>query len=344
MVRMNEILLTALPRVGQGGNFTPAQLPFSETAEGQAAKHIYDERIRNGVMPDQVTADDKSEFLAQVQIESVYMQYCDNLKGFLENADKKSSVEMGRPLAEMLPESEVETSTTTTPPRKVPKGPDGGGYVVQVSGFTMHKDGFAFLTNVLLQNFRRINEPNGFADQTLNVRDEKGQPVRDEKGQLVNKLAMYLPGVIDPLKGRVSHVFFYLSKQVENPQPKTYVYITQDYIGPLIPPLTLEGESGIAQNAGVAVDASAAASGTAPTPTATPSNPRWTPFGPSANTNAPAVAPTDPAASGTTPTTPAKKKYRYEFVLVFIWRDAASATPAAPTPPGAPTPPVTPGK
>jgi hypothetical protein len=144
------------------------------------------------------------------------------------------------------------------------------------------------------------------------------------------------------VKGRVSHVFYYLSKQVENPQPKTYVYITQDYISPLIPPLTQFNADGTtAQNSGVQLDLNAAATGAAATTTTTPSNPRWTPFGPSANTNAPTVTPTDPTATGTTP---AKKKYRYEFVLVFIWRDPASTTPAAPTPPGSPTPPVSPGK
>ena len=57
-------------------------------------------------------------------------------------------------LAEDMLESEREMNTAT-PPRLVPKGPEGGGFVVQISGHTMHEGKLVFLKRALVRNFAR---------------------------------------------------------------------------------------------------------------------------------------------------------------------------------------------
>lgn len=348
MVRLNEVLLAALPRHGPQGNLNdPERAPFANTPEGQRAYELYKERIRKGVTLDQIAEDDKAEFLANVQIESVYMAWTDNLKGFLELADAETAKNFGRNIAEDMLESEREMNTAT-PPRLVPKGPEGGGFVVQISGHTMHEGKLDFLKKALVKNFARSA---AFAEATL-------ERLVDEKGQPIDEVGYFLPGVSDPVKGRVSHAFLLQYRQVENPQPKVFALMNQRFIDSLMPQ---PGEAGAPSSlnpsvapAGIASEGTAASFAGTPAamvggPGAGAINPgaaaaaassSWSPFSTAASAPTPTIPdnpslPTSPASpsEATSPGKAPKKKYRQEFVLCFLWRNApGTAPPAAPAP------------
>lgn len=315
MIRMNEVLLATLPKPGDNGNLRDDRARYWRTDDGLRAIAKYDERIKRGVSPDQVVDDDLSEFLANVQIESVYMQYTDNLKAFLEAADGWVKKEFGENIAENMAASEKEVKDGP-PPRPVPKGPDGGGFVFQISGFSSHDSGIEFLQRALVQNFKDSNK---FAEATL-------RKVKDG-----NEVSMYLPGVADPVKGRVSHAFLLLSKRIENPQPKVFLKITQDYITPLI------SQSAAATDPAAGAAAAPTLDPSAPPTQAAVAPPGWTPFSSAAASASPLVdaasslPPTPSTTDATQPAAkPAKKKYRQEFVLCFIWKDGTvTAAPGA---------------
>ncbi|CAN5502527.1 hypothetical protein BH11PLA2_BH11PLA2_03660 [soil metagenome] len=319
MLRLNEVMLATLPRHGPEGNLNDDRAPLHQTTEGADAYRKYKDRISNGVTLDQVNDDDKAEFLANVQIESVMMEFTDNLKGFLENADKKAVLE-GRNIADTMLDAEKEMSTTT-PPRAIPKAPDGGGWVVQISGFTMHEKGNKFLNDALVRNFVHASK---FADETT------GKITFENK--VFSEVEFFLPGVKDPVKGRTSHVFLLLSKQVENPQPKAFLFLGQNYIDKLIPQMAGEG----------APATPAPSTGAAPSDLSGGVNSAgtgWVPLGATATAGpSTGIAPV-PVAVDPTIDPKAKKKYRQEFVLCFVWRDTgAPATSGTPGTPGTASP------
>jgi type IV pilus assembly protein PilM len=309
MLRLNEVMLAVLPRPGDDGNLKDDRAFYHQSTDGIAATRMHNERIKKGVTLDQAADDDKAEFLATVQIESVMMQYSDNLKGFLDMADKSAKL-AGRDIAETMPDTEREMSSAT-PPRPIPKMDAGGGWVVQVAGYTMHEKGSKFLNDTLVRNLM----------QSARFADETNPRIPGTNG---TKVDLLLPGVKDPAKGKISHVFLLMSKQVENPQPKVFAILNQNYIDKLIPPLAGDPNAGAAPTAPVDPTAMATSGGSGGT--------GWTPLGGGIIATPNLAPPVDVTA---TDAKPAKKKYRLEFILCFLVRDSVTA-PAAPGAPGAP--------
>lgn len=219
-VRLNEVLAAALPKAGEGGNLSdPQAMPYWATQEGMRALQKYKERVKAGIPLEKIAEDDLTSYLAQVNVESVYTRYVEDLKAFMDQADA-FGLRYGRDVARDMLESEREEVEEGGKKRFKPKGPDGGGWVVQVNGYTHHKDGTAFLIRGLVRNFQKAN---AYAEQTAKVRDPK-------TGKEVEKVAKYLAGVPDPVKGNISHVFLLLSRPVPNPQPNQFAYINRNWI------------------------------------------------------------------------------------------------------------------
>lgn len=207
-VRLNQLVTTALPRAGENGNLVgPVEKEqLWRQDRGQAAINKYNERIKRGLSIDQVNDADLSEFLAQVNITEVRTRYTDNLKAFYENADQRVWAEDRKAIAERMQENEREKDENEAKAWK-PKGPEGGGYIVEVRGWTFHSAGFDFMVQGVVKNFQ---DAGMYADRI-------GSRKVDE----------FIPGIADPLKGRISHVCLPLSKMQESPTQNVL-----DLIGP----------------------------------------------------------------------------------------------------------------
>ncbi|HEY2784796.1 MAG TPA: type IV pilus assembly protein PilM [Fimbriiglobus sp.] len=223
-VRLDEVITEALPRPGDDGNLElPNQRPFWQTGKefGDRALEKYRQRVREGVPADRAWEDDMSQYLARVNIEVVNTRYVPDLKSFLDNADNYILNKYGD---KMFDEHSAKTDCELDPETKryKPKAPEGGGWVVEIRGWTYHKDGTTFVKNTVLRNFQRVDKFSKETDLT------KGDKPKVEK---------YLMGVPDPVKtGTMSHPFLLSVRKVDNPQPNQFVWINSSEMEGLITP------------------------------------------------------------------------------------------------------------
>jgi hypothetical protein len=302
----------------------------------------YDERIKRGLTVDQVNDADLAEYLAQVNITEVRTRYTDNLKAVYESADQKVWAEDRKAIAERMLDSEREKDENETKAWK-PKGPEGGGYVVELRGWTFHSSGFDFMVQGVVKNFQNAGL---HAEQTGTAPVEK-----------------FIPGVADPLKGRISHVCLTLSKMQESPNQNVLDLIApgksylERFIAPAAAVATTDASSTPTDSGGNATTVTGGAtagSGWVPLTGAAPTAAGgagggystgmygYDDSGSGSGGNMMQQMMTGPMGGSTSPTpatttTPdaaraASKlgqKRRTVFVLMFVWRDTAAE--AAPT-------------
>lgn len=196
-VRLHQLITTALPRAGEGGNLVgaPEKEMLWRHLNGQNAILKYQERIKKGLTIDQVNDADLTEYLAQVNITEVRTRYTDNLRAFFEAADQSVWKLDRKAIAERMLENEREKDENPDKAWK-PKGPDGGGYVVELRGWTFHSAGFDFMVQGVVRNFQEA----GMHAEQIGTR----------------KVSEFIPGAQDPLAGRISHVCLPLSKMQES--------------------------------------------------------------------------------------------------------------------------------
>ena len=356
-VRFDEVFSAALPRPGENGN-----LPDSIWREGNGKDAVawFNKRMAAGVPIEKAGDDEQSKMpgdLAMVNVEAVYPRWVDNLAAFFQAADEEVYGDpnatpargFGRYITKQMKPDEQEPDGDK--PKTKPKAPEGGGWVVEVRGYTDHHDGFQFIQKSLLANLQRANE---FADKN--------------KGS--QKVGQYVPGVADPVKDRVSHAFIYNVWEVNKPQPNVFQNIGRSYLDPLAGGGGATGGGGPGgRTGGTAVMpgpmggmpgpmAPTGPSGVAATPAA-PAGQPWTPLtgapgagapgmagsssssssgpgpGSSSSSSGPGGAPMPyPSSSGTAgvpgaagmalPPLPAPNstpQRRYEFVVMFVWRE-----------------------
>jgi type IV pilus assembly protein PilM len=216
--RFFEVQTAAMPRPGTTGNLdaddTQRKLWRGESNAGEAAYQWFLRRMRNGVPIEQALADSQSkepQSLAMVNVEAVNTRWVDNVGKFLEAADKQISSEFKEDIAETLKEDEREQDANQNN-RLKPKAPPGPGWVVEIRGFTEHKEGRQFILNALVANLKKF----------------------DNFAKNENKVGQYIVGVQDPIKGKVSHAFVYKVWQIDDAQPNAFVNINQSYLDRLI--------------------------------------------------------------------------------------------------------------
>jgi hypothetical protein len=179
------------------------------------------DRLRQGLPADRAWDDDLTPDLPTVNVEAVYTRYTDDLKGFLEKADRNVREIYGNNIAEYMPATEVEKDETTGKPK--PKLGEGvtAGWVVEIRGYTFHHQATTgFLDRCLLRNFNKVNK---FAADTENF-----------PGTKKSKVGEYIPGMADPVKGNVSHAFFYLKQRSKTADPRTFTYINASILDTLL--------------------------------------------------------------------------------------------------------------
>ena len=224
--RFEEVFSAALPMPGDNGNL-PRDLWRGENGRGAEAVDWFLKRMKVGVPADRAIEDDSSDFpkfLAQVNVEAVYPRWVDNLPAFLTAADDTVSALPPRGwtenIARWMKPDEVEDDPEKG--RKKPKPSeamtkDPGGWVVEVRGYTEHENGELFIANALVKNLQRMD------DFTNKDKDAEGK----------DKVAKYVPGVTDPVRGRCSHAFIYHVWPDANPSPTGFKNINVSYLDAL---------------------------------------------------------------------------------------------------------------
>jgi hypothetical protein len=211
--------------------------------------------------------------------------------------------------------------------------PDGAGWVVELRGHTYHQKGREFLIDTLVFNLNRIG---------LLGKDLDGKP---------------LPS--DPIRGKVSHAFLYFSREVKDPESGTFKYINNTNLPEILGGGTggEGGLPGVAGGRGTGMPGLPSSSsspgqsqGESSSSTASPRS-SWTPLG-----NVPgftgagsgvaggglqgAAAPGSIRPGASAPVTPlnpmgdgvpgadkepkntsGRQRIRYEFVVLFVWKE-----------------------
>ena len=335
-VRLNEVLVAALPRHGDaatGGNLDdPDQLEFWRTANGPRALELYKKRLKSGVPLEELSFDNMSQYLAAVNVEVVYCRWTDNPGLFLTAADTFAKQKYNRDIADEMLDAEREQDAANGG-RFRPKPPEGAGWWFEVRGSTTYGSGLNFLRKGLVRNLQKFDK---FADQTFG----------DSKMQTI------LPGVPDPVKGKVSHAFLLAAEEA---QPNAAA--SSSVVGTSWTDRFIAGSSPAAPGAGPGSSSATPPPGAAAPPgvagTAAPPAAAWVPLGGAGPAGGAGGYPGPEAQPGypgsvPTPTDPKgpKTKPRTDFVACFFWKEPipsdagpAATTAATPAAPGVPPPP-----
>jgi type IV pilus assembly protein PilM len=273
------------------------------TPQAMAAFEKFRSRMAQGIPIEAVNEDDLSDHLAMVNIESVYCAFAPNLKDFFEAADKHVTEKYVKNIAEWMKDSEREPDPTRTGDSayKV-KAPDGSGWIFAIHGYTYFDtrsenkiDYNEFIRRSIVRNLQ-------IADYYIDKNLGSDTVVRE-----------FLPGVNDPVKGKISHVFPFLIRPSRTNSPGTFDFISSDHLNPLIAgssPGARQAASG-EENHGPTPGKNAAQAGA------------WVPLlhrAAATNEVRPPGSP-PPPAPGTLPASPLSTKTRYEFVVMFVWRE-----------------------
>ena len=317
--RWVEVFTATLPRPGDKGNLTetnakvngsPEPAEFSQVklwkGEGTAGQEAYDwlvKRMSEGVPVDRAVEDANSEkpkALAFVNVETVHTRWVTNTNAFLTAADEQVKTKFNVAIADWMKDDEREKDAANGD-RWKPKAAESGAWVIEIRGYTDHKDGRRFVEKSLLRNLQRTD---GFVKKD-------------------DKVSQYIVGVPDPVKGKVSHAFVYSVWPDFTPQPGVFQNIGRDksYLDGLVGGGNAGGPGGRDGGPGAGPSVGMPPGGMPGTPAETPTAPlapAWTGLGTTGGWSAPAVAPKPPDV---------RDKTRYEFVVMVIWREPTPSTP-----------------
>ncbi len=355
--RYQEVFAATLPRPGSTGNLspsvwsTPEERVMGDLIKGSDAADWFERRLKNGLeKPKGATAMSSTEdwnpnlrLLAMVNIETVYCRWVDNLPGFFQVADDTTRKLDFEPIANWMKPGEVEKDGDK--PRNKPKIAEGGGWVFEIRGYTYHKDGQEFIKAALLSNLQRSAEFAQMGDAHTKVPEYL--PGVDDP--------LLETDPDDPegkkYRSRLSHAFAYNVWLCYDPQPGQFLFINHSYLDQLlgggIDPNGTAGPGGPGGPSSPGAPAPGGeGTGDPSLAPATPLAPKWLPLNGSGTANqaggpgGPFVPP-PPGSSGrpggpslpggpggnpTGATTPDKKndqRIRYEFVVMFVWREPA---------------------
>ena len=319
-MRMNEFINNCLPMPGPEGNMKGDLEKLWNNAEGGArATEKYFDRIKKGVDPKIAFLDDDlRQALAAVDVEAVYCRFTKDLPGFLKNAKDYCYQYVGRGESIFIGMDQSERQPMMEETPVFPFQESDGGWAFEIRGTTWYDQGTTkgpdFLARTLLTNLKN-----------------NSKTTRDEA-----------------IRGRMSHVFLYNTWKDENPRPDTYHFIQDSLIEELL--LSGPDSTGAPISPGRPTTGRPVGPirpGIPPVGPVAVSGGPWTPIskgfiGSAAQssgggaagggagyrrsriegTGGPAV-PVIPGKKDEDPTKiKTKVKPRYEFVIVFIWRES----------------------
>jgi type IV pilus assembly protein PilM len=176
-IGINEYVNNSLPVPGPGGNLTGELEKLWNFKEGGidclGATQKYYDRIHKGVDPKTAfLEDDLRQYLAAVDVEAVHCRYTTNLEGFFKNAKQYCKDYIGSGDAMFDAMDKADRDPLMADPPVFPKG---AGWVVEVRGTTWYERGTIkgpeFLRLTLLE-FLKANA------KLLNAKDKDKEPIR----------------------------------------------------------------------------------------------------------------------------------------------------------------------
>jgi type IV pilus assembly protein PilM len=260
--------------------------------------------------------------LIQISVEGISAMYTEDVPSYFKNIQKDTPVLRAMTFQEK--QTVVEVATKDEGKDKIPQK----CWVVEVRGYTYHKDGEEFIDNTLKEN--------------LMFPEKVGTKLTKEMTDVARK--------------NVSFLFIYKNEKVSNPIPGQFQHISTSYLPKLLAPAAAAGGPGdpaapggmppgapAAPGAPGAPGADAAAAG--PNPAARAA---WKPIGENAGQAIraggpagfggppgvvmpggrdlpmpPMADPKDPLKKDVAPASAVPKTPRWEFVLLFIWKEPA---------------------
>jgi hypothetical protein len=254
------------------------------------------------------------------------------LKQFFDRADRESRTASGVALDGML------KYDRDNPPKDNEKG-----WVIEIRGTTWQKDNRKFIIDSLVHNLTY------FARGQLPVSGAAPPPAPPQQTSPDGKKEP-----IDPITERVSHAFLFNYRTDHDPKPGSFLDIGQTFLPPLVaggggggadggrgetppsaPGVTVaSGRDSWKPLLGGSAGAGGLGGGGPPTSTGSIGRVGKSPaMSESAATNTGATGPTGPEGGATA----RKGRPRYEFIVMFIWREPTPSD-ALMKPEGAPTP------
>lgn len=343
---LNQAINRCLPQPDGSNLKAPHQIPYWNNTSAKLAASEYRDRVQGGQSADQPLPEDVRENLVLVDIEAVNSMYTDNLKQFFDNAQRLLARDAGtRSFLEAgMCKYDVDNPPTEKPP------PDGGGWIIEIRGSTYQKANRQFILDTLLYNLT----VNGRKKLKL-VPDASGSaapaaPATPSEGQAATSVTLNPDNeeqVEDAIiKDRITHAFLYNYWTDNDPRPGVFKAINKSYLKEFVSGPQSGGDRGAGQNdvtmgaAGGGAQASArdtwspltSTSGSVTGMGAVAGGPAMSGrgMGDSAGGGAlaPIFAPAAPSATlnvGGAPTTSTADRKpprpRYEFVILFIWRE-----------------------
>jgi len=216
--RFLEVETASMPRPGdpkKGGNLEPTVWMGSGNV-GLESLNWFTKRMRDGVKLDDALSDANSKHpanLAMVNVEAVNTRWVTDLGAFLEAVVNHVFDTWSDKIGESMKDEEREMDEAKG--RLKPKKIEGVGWVVEIRGFTDHRDGPQFIKRALLTNLQNM-------DKFATAKDE-------------NKIAKYIVGVPDPVKGKVSHAFLFKWWQVDSASANTFYNINDSKLDLFLP-------------------------------------------------------------------------------------------------------------
>ncbi len=321
-IRMQEFVNSCLPVPGNDGNMKGAQRRLWDSKDGDgggpaAATEKYFQRIRKGVDPKLAYLDDDMrQYLAAVDLEAVHCRFTPDLAGFFANAKQYCLAYAGKGDATF---DSMDPEERTPMMEEKPVYPTGKAWIFEIRGTTCYEHrtvkGPEFLVKTLLANLKEASKSQN-TDPTI--------------------------------RNKISHIFLYKTWRDENPRPDAFYFIKTSLIDYLVPLAAIGPDFNpiISPPPGPGeVRPIVPVAGT-PGATGTPTYNRWYPLAkvdvggdvgsapPPSDDGAPSA--TNPYQNLSIPEPPkpttspdakepdkkvAPPKPRYEFVILFIWRE-----------------------
>jgi type IV pilus assembly protein PilM len=328
-IRLNEYINLCLPQPdgknlpltgknqkpgGKPGELEPFQVKYWNTDRAKEAAQDYFDRVRGGDAADTPMDPELRENLCHVDVESIYTLYTSSARQFYDNAKTYSAEHAGTAFDGML-----DYDLNNPPPAEPAWG-------IAIHGSTYQKDGRIFLRDTLVYNLarncKRVFGPPGTPPTEPAAPTDGGAPKA---------------GTDDPIVDRVTHAFLYYTWAIPEPKPGPSEKIMVNYLKAMM--------SG----------ASAAAPGGQPAASADPRD-AWVPLS-SGTPVGGGIGPAPPTGGGLgglpkgkaggapkasfNPGMPPpgvgalesgdpKSKTRFDFVVVFLWREPTPSDKLAP--------------
>lgn len=320
-LRVEEFINRCLPVPGEGGNMTEQnnQVRLWNFEKGKRAATKYFERIRDGIDPKMAFAeDDLRESLAAVDIDTIHSRFTTNLKGFYEKTFehiKKNFASEDKDVFESMDEEQRKAF------------PTGEGWIFEIRGTTWYDvdkvQGKEFIVATLLENLKR---------------EAKRKDLPNE------------------IKDKISHIFLFNVWPDYEPRPGAYHIISKSLIDDLLPgaaatdgsspsgPIGTNNPMGIPSGGPMGVSGGSSSFG------GTSGGSGWKPLS-SGTAMGTGSGGSNFGKDGSTKEKDKegpkvlKTRRRYEFVIVFAWKESTPsdafitkpATTAPPTTGGGPS-------